>query len=241
MVSSNYNTYHSNSFIHLSINLSPKMTNKLGSANPNRIPKRKDKNVLALTRALWKTHYAIGKFVSIMLKRNLSTTEQIEINELKDKLAQYRKDLIPHGFDYMEEMARYSNEEYLQSGCDFPVFDERLPVTYEFVRELKGKVSILVNFESYIVKKDIHKFVLKIMNNPEIANKFTFDFKDVISDMEVNEELEQKVGKKNKIMGYTKMTDLFHNESTGKIRELRKILFIEVSKGVFKSRIWKMY
>ena len=141
----------------------------------------------------------------------------------------------------MEEMAKYTEIEYFQAGGTFPTYDERMPVTYEFVKDLKTKVSILVNFESYIVKKYIHTFVCSIMDNENISNKFTFDFLSVIKDLDTHHLLETAAGKKRKTRGYLKMTDLFHAEDTGRIRELQKILFIEISKGVYKCRIWKMF
>ena len=197
--------------------------------------------VLQLTRTLWKTHYGIGKFHSIMLKRNLNHSEQLIFDSLQDDLVHYRKELLPYGFDYMKEMAKYTKIEYFQAGGTFPTYDERMPVTYEFVKDLKTKVSILVNFESYIVKKDIHTIVCSIMENQDIANKYTFNFLDVVANLETHHLLKTNVGKKRKKTDYLKMTDLFHAEDTGRIRELQKILFIEISKGVYKCRIWKKF
>ena len=200
-----------------------------------------DLKVLQLTRTLWKTHYGIGKFHSIMLKRNLNRSEQLIFDSLQDDLAHYRKELLPYGFDYMKEMVKYTEIEYFQNGGTFPTYDERMPVTYEFVKDLKTKVSISVNFESYIVKKDIHTFVCSIMENQDIGNKSTFNFLDVVANLEAHHLLKTKVGKKRKKTGYMKMTDLFHAEDTGRIRELRKILFIQISKDVYKCRIWKKF
>ena len=200
-----------------------------------------DKKVLQLTRTLWKVHYQIEDFHSIMLKRDLKVGEQIQFDSLVEELGELRRKLLPYGFDYMEERAEYSSIEYIEKGGGFPVFDERMPVTYEFVKDLKTKVSILVNFESYLVKKDIHIFVCSIMDNEQISNKYTFSFLDVVANLEAHHLLEINVGKKRKKAGYLKMTDLFHREDTGRVRELRKILFEEISKGIFKCRIWKMF
>jgi len=197
--------------------------------------------VLQLTNTLWKTHYDIGKFHSIMLKRNLNRSEQLIFDSLQDDLVHYRKELLPYGFDHMKEMDKYTKIEYFQEGGTFPIYDESMPVTYEFIKDLKTKVSILVNFESYIVKKDIHTFVSSIMENKNIGNKFNFNFLDVVADLEDHHLLETNIGKKRKKTGYLKITDLFHKEDTDRIRELKNILFIEISKGVYKCRIWKKF
>ena len=105
------------------------MTNKLGSANPNRIPKSRKENLketLKLTRRVWKAFHNIGDpaVFQIVLDRisGIEPPNTIAYNNAKAKYKACNKELcdslnaLQKVAPHLEVIKKYASGELLEEG-----------------------------------------------------------------------------------------------------------------------------
>ena len=218
------------------------MTNKLGSANPNRIPKPKKKIIRQTLKIKANDKLAQVKFFNLI---NLQYQYWTHLQEASECMAFVMNNIDVANHKGMAEKhvadGKLIQKQIMTSHPDFNV--EKLmpkpeggyarsrklalPITYEVTdRQVKERWAIKINGYTAKVKKEIPQFIKFIIENSK-RNNYLFDSKKAIWCAQDEYDMPDN---------YVKMDDLFH---TPELKQLQDIIFepIQKSEGTYRLRL----